>query len=343
MAVQAQASSGATSSLTAFATSSDASHVAAGFRSGVVLLFRGELANPGARVKAPTVINVADAASQDVMGGGGAAARVLPVTSVLFGERPVSGGGGLGGGEKHVRLFVSTDDPAGGGGGVPPPSTAAGLDMGGGGLLVSYDASGPPGSVLQPYQTALLDPDRGCGHHCTAYHPMEQQVMVGRDDGVYFFTAEDRGGAAGFEGAKQALGMVGEYIFVASHHQKSKKTELSIYDLREKVSVHSTKIKQHATAVLTAEGSGTAFVLTSGGASSGDALLRLREKDTSSKLDLLFKMNLFSHAIILAKHAKLSDKEVNDIYRMYGDHKYKKCDWDGAIAQYVGGGKCVCV
>lgn len=38
--------------------------------------------------------------------------------------------------------------------------------------------------------------------------------MVGREDGVFFFSCEDRGGAAGFEGKKQHVGCLWNYILV---------------------------------------------------------------------------------------------------------------------------------
>ncbi len=39
----------------------------------------------------------------------------------------------------------------------------------------------------------------------------------------------------------------------------------------------------------------------------GLSLLRLRERDTPSKLDVLYKMNCYQQAIMLAKQAKYSD------------------------------------
>lgn len=40
-------------------------------------------------------------------------------------------------------------------------------------------------------------------------------MVVGREDGVYFFSPEDRGGAAGFEGKKQHVGCLWNYILVS--------------------------------------------------------------------------------------------------------------------------------
>jgi vacuolar protein sorting-associated protein 11 len=68
--------------------------------------------------------------------------------------------------------------------------------------------------------------------------------------------------------------------------------------------------------------------------SSGLSVMRIKERDTASKLDLLLKMNYYSHGIMLAKQAHYSPEEVNNMVLMFADHKYKKCDWEGAITQY---------
>lgn len=67
--------------------------------------------------------------------------------------------------------------------------------------------------------------------------------------------------------------------------------------------------------------------------SSGLCVIRIKERDTSAKLDLLLKMNYYQHAIMLANQAHYSPEEVNNMVLMFADHKYKKCDWEGAITQ----------
>jgi len=64
------------------------------------------------------------------------------------------------------------------------------------------------------------------------------------------------------------------------------------------------------------------------------ASIRLSEKPTAEKLDALFRMNLYPTAVEVAAKAKCKPQAIMDIYRMYGDHLYKKADWDGAVEQY---------
>ena len=76
--------------------------------------------------------------------------------------------------------------------------------------ILSCDAR--PGYAADPL---VLD-ERGCLDMCTAVDPATQELMVGRYDGVYFYTTEDRGGAVGFDGTKEVVGCLRGFILVAS-------------------------------------------------------------------------------------------------------------------------------
>jgi hypothetical protein len=78
---------------------------------------------------------------------------------------------------------------------------------------------------------------------------------------------------------------------------------------------------------------GTLFVITS-----NHLIYRLKERDTSSKLNILYRKKLYTVAISLA-HSTFGgsgggDDAILDIYRMYGDDLYEKGDFEGAITQY---------
>lgn len=57
--------------------------------------------------------------------------------------------------------------------------------------------------------------------------------------------------------------------------------------------------------------------------------------DTSVKLDILFKKNMYLLAINLAHNQKYDNASISDIIKKYGDHLYNKGDYDGAMGQYV--------
>lgn len=64
-------------------------------------------------------------------------------------------------------------------------------------------------------------------------------------------------------------------------------------------------------------------------------LTRLEEHTTSAKLDVLYKRNLFTLALGLAKSQGLDEAGLADIHRLYGDYLYAKGDFDGAMGQFV--------
>lgn len=64
-------------------------------------------------------------------------------------------------------------------------------------------------------------------------------------------------------------------------------------------------------------------------------LLRLEEKPTAEKLDLLYRKSLYLLALSLAKAQGLDEDSVADIRKQYGDHLYVKGEYDAAMQQFV--------
>lgn len=61
----------------------------------------------------------------------------------------------------------------------------------------------------------------------------------------------------------------------------------------------------------------------------------LDEKDLQSKLNLLFKKNLYDIAVRIAKSNQHDPEGLADIFRQYGDHLYGKGDYYNSIEQYA--------
>ena len=83
-----------------------------------------------------------------------------------------------------------------------------------GGVIV-YDTS----SSSSRRAPSVLD-DAGCSAGCSSYMPETRELVVGRDEGVFSYSSEDRGGAAGFEGSKQCVATVGRHILVCAADEK---------------------------------------------------------------------------------------------------------------------------
>ncbi|GFY97710.1 vacuolar protein sorting 11 [Actinidia rufa] len=59
------------------------------------------------------------------------------------------------------------------------------------------------------------------------------------------------------------------------------------------------------------------------------------EKDMESKLDMLFKKNLYTVAINLVQSQQADAAATAEVLRKYGDHLYSKQEYDEAMAQYI--------
>ena len=174
-----------------------------------------------------------------------------------------------------------------------------------------------------------LDETRGAGKCCSSLMPDTYELLVGRAEGVFSYSMDDRGGAAGIEGDKQCIGSVGRYVLVGSTDMKSRRAGITIYDLRNKfISMHSQLQPGERVSLLLSDGR-TAYIVTS-----SFALLRFREKTTQAKLDVLLRKELYSAAIALAAEEQCEAAEIVKLFRTYGDFLYKKGEFDGSMEQY---------
>ena len=67
----------------------------------------------------------------------------------------------------------------------------------------------------------------------------------------------------------------------------------------------------------------------------GHAVYALREKETQAKLSLLYERELFPAALALGSEWGLSEKEMSEIHRMYGDWLYEKKEFAEAMREYI--------
>jgi vacuolar protein sorting-associated protein 11 len=119
------------------------------------------------------------------------------------------------------------------------------------------------------------------------------------------------------------------YILVGSMDEKTKRAMITIYDLRNKFIVmsHLLPLGDHVRMVL--QDGGVAYIITSSW-----SIIRFREKDTASKLDVLLRKSLYPLAITLAAEEQTDVSEVMRLYKLFADHLYKKSDFEAAVQQY---------
>ncbi|XP_023235262.1 vacuolar protein sorting-associated protein 11 homolog [Centruroides sculpturatus] len=187
----------------------------------------------------------------------------------------------------------------------------------------------------------LLD-GHGCRPKCSvmsdAKKNCDDQFVVGRNDAIYFYQPDERGPCFAFEGEKVILHWFRGNLVVVGKDNKAipslsssgSSVEMSIvtvYDIQNKFIAYSAPFSGIVNIV---SEWGMLFILNQDG-----KLFSLQEKDTQSKLEMLFKKNQYSLAISLAKSQNYDDEGLVDIFRQYGDHLYSKGDHDGAIVQYI--------
>ncbi|XP_064459798.1 vacuolar protein sorting-associated protein 11 homolog isoform X2 [Ornithodoros turicata] len=177
----------------------------------------------------------------------------------------------------------------------------------------------------------------GCGSRCAVMSDMKQdhQFVVGRQDAVYFYQPEGRGPCFAFEEEKVLLHWFRNYLVVVgkdtkhplSSGQAPEKTIVSVYDIQNKFVAYSAPTPG---VVDVFSEWGLLFILVQDG-----KLYCLQEKDTQSKLELLFKKNQYAMAISLAKSQQYDEDGLVDIFRQYGDHLSSKGDHEAAVQQYI--------
>jgi hypothetical protein len=169
--------------------------------------------------------------------------------------------------------------------------------------------------------------DQGCVEKCAVLSE-DGDFVIGRREAVYFYYAEGKGPCFVFEGEKRILGWFRSYLLVVGRDaHNAKLNSFTIYDLKNKFIAFSASFSEISHVVCEW---GSIFLFTE-----GKKLFQLTEKDTQTKLESLFKKNLYSIAINLAQAQQFDYALIIDIFRKYGDHLYGKGDYDGAIGQYL--------
>ena len=103
---------------------------------------------------------------------------------------------------------------------------------------------------------------------------------------------------------------------------------VQVYDLKNKFVAHNLGVGARvAQLVPTADG---VVIVTEDGAA-----VRLVEKDAWTKLECLFRKNLYPTAIALAHAQGVSEADVAEIHRRYADHLHSRGDYRNAVDEYA--------
>ncbi|KAK8588539.1 hypothetical protein V6N12_022969 [Hibiscus sabdariffa] len=227
--------------------------------------------------------------------------------------------------ERITRFKLQVDSPSGDGN-----SSVTGLGFRVEGQALLLFAVTPNSVSLfnmqsQPPRRQTLD-QIGCNVHSVAMSD-RSELIIGRPEAVYFYEVDGRGPCWAFEGDKKFLGWYRGYLLCVIADQRNGRNTFNIYDLKNRLIAHSLVVKE--VSHMLCEWGNIILIMTDKSA------LCIGEKDMESKLDMLFKKNLYTVAINLVQTQQADASATAEVLRKYGDHLYSKQDYDEAMAQYI--------
>lgn len=177
----------------------------------------------------------------------------------------------------------------------------------------------------QPPRRQTLD-QIGCGLNGVAMSD-RLELIIGRPEAVYFYEIDGRGPCWAFEGEKKCIGWFRGYLLCVIADQRNGKNTFNVYDLKNRLIAHSLVVNE--VSHMLCEWGNIILIM------SDKTALCIGEKDMESKLDMLFKKNLYTVAINLVQTQQADAAATAEVLRKYGDHLYGKQDYDEAMAQYI--------
>ncbi|XP_020589182.1 vacuolar protein-sorting-associated protein 11 homolog [Phalaenopsis equestris] len=178
---------------------------------------------------------------------------------------------------------------------------------------------------VNPPQRQTLD-QIGCNTNAVAMSD-HQDLIIGRPEAVYFYEVDGRGPCWAFDGEKKFLEWFRGYLLCVIGDQRSNKNSFNVYDLKNKLIAHSMVVGE--VSHMLCEWGYIILIM------NDRKVLFIGEKDMESKLDMLFKKNLYNVAINLVHSQHADAVATAEVLRKYGDHLYGKQDYDEAMAQYI--------
>ncbi|KAG0324131.1 hypothetical protein BGZ99_002190 [Dissophora globulifera] len=180
---------------------------------------------------------------------------------------------------------------------------------------------------------------------CAVMNESTQELAIARDEAIFFYGPDGKGQAYAYDGPKTFISFYKSYLVLVSPPNitmaasrtfginssavsANDTTKLTVIDTANKFTAYQATFPQGIRSVICEWGS--IYIVENSG-----KVFRLDEMDTSVKLDVLFKKNMYVLAINLAHNQKFDNASISEIIKKYGDHLYNKGDYDGAMAQYV--------
>lgn len=198
-------------------------------------------------------------------------------------------------------------------------------------------------------QTPRTVEDSGCGIGCMTLDKRNGDIVVVRDDAIYYYGVEGRGPCFAYDGPKSLVSVYGDYVALVSPPANAaistksntlrrfggaqadeifNTSTFTLLDTGLRFVAHSESLVSQVKALFSIWGD--LFSLTQDG-----KIYQYHEKTLQQRLEILYQRNLFVPAIDLARKSGMDAPQQNVIFRKYGDFLYQKTDYDGAMEQYL--------
>ncbi|UPX11010.1 Vacuolar protein sorting-associated protein 11 [Ascochyta rabiei] len=206
-------------------------------------------------------------------------------------------------------------------------------------LVISGRGQGQPAKSLDEY---------GCGRDCIAVDKTTRDVVVGRNDAIYYYGQHGRGPPYTYEGEKKMVSTYKDYVVIVAPPKSNaiprsnplrafgvgaaddafNTSTFTLLNTELRYVAHQEQLTSQVQHIISEWGD--LFIFTIEG-----KIFRYHEKPFAQKLDMLYQRNLYVLAINLAQKAGLDASQQNVILRKFGDYLYSKQDYDTAMQQYL--------
>lgn len=206
-------------------------------------------------------------------------------------------------------------------------------------LVISGKGQGQPARAIE---------DAGCGVGCMTVDRRNGDIVVVRDDAIYYYGIEGRGPCFAYDGLKSLVECYEEYLALVAPPANSSGAKsntlrkfgvsqadelfntstFTLLDTELQIVAHSESLISQIQALFSLWGD--LYSLTQDG-----KIYRYHEKTLQQRLEILYQRNLYVYAINLAQKSGMDTAQQNVIFRKYGEHLYQKGDYDGAMQQYL--------
>ncbi|KAI9666733.1 MAG: hypothetical protein M1831_001508 [Alyxoria varia] len=205
-------------------------------------------------------------------------------------------------------------------------------------VILSGRGQGQPARTLE---------ENGCAVGCMTVDTSTRDVILARDDAIYYYGLHGRGSCYSCDGQKTLLKSHKDYVIYACPSSStslsrstlasfqpgrsgdvSQNTTFTILNTDFQFIAHTETVSSQIQRCFTVWGS--LFLVTEDG-----RVLRYEEKPLQQRLEILFQRNLYVLAIQVAQRAGVEQTQQSAIFRRYGDYLYQKKDYDTAMQQYL--------